>query len=814
METHFPGSRSTDKGWRNEHKKQIRDGRPRLIPRIFFKVVTVRKIRAAFRKFGDKKAAGVDQIKPVVLKHLPNSTIKRLAGLYRASLALGYMPTDWLISKTIFIPKPGKENYKLAKSFRPISLSSFILKGLERVVSWYMEETVLVEKPLSRWQHGFRKDKSTTSAISQVVNYIEGAKCQGEYCVAILLDIQGAFDNVNAQKAKEALLKHGFPKWFVIWYGSFLEKRYANTELNGEEIISVLTRGTPQGDVISTIAWDVVYDPLLIDINLLTTCLNIGFADDGNILKRGRFLADIFKECQKALDIAVQWGIDNGLAFNASKTEVLIFTDKRRPKSVPKLMMNGVELQISKEAKYLGITLDEGLNWKSHMTQKVKMAKKKLMMMKSVISSFCGPSNKLIEWAYKGIVIPAMAYGATAWYKRLEMKINNQMLRQVNRLAMLLLTKGVHRSTPTRTMEILMNYPPLDLVLRKEALMGATRMRQNKTYWDGIGTGKKRSTIFLQAKELGKLWDMSLHKETTHRKINYNTSSHMDTWTVDRFEVSAVLYTTKTKISWNAFYVIKYRSRKLSYENENFSLDMKEYQVQMLMLQRLIESFEQANLKCDNMVILAKGNAIEAVNMKETRYRLIQEVWNIMQKCKTHICFRVNRSNHCIDIFHKYAKTALPYKPDYPCFTEKSIKNELHDRMMKTWNQEWKAYPEAQQSKLWLEEVNIPSGLKDHKRHIIGIIIQIITGHGPFLYHLQKIDEEIQDSTCQLCFEEEQTASHLILQCPALQEERATYRIENPKNSGQCIDTILDSLRAFTFNVKSLNELFELSRSE
>ena len=66
-----------------------------------------------------------------------------------------------------------------------------------------MEQTVLTKNPLSRWQHGFRRTKSTETAIAEVVNYIESAMYRGEFAVAICLDIQGAFDNLNATKAND-----------------------------------------------------------------------------------------------------------------------------------------------------------------------------------------------------------------------------------------------------------------------------------------------------------------------------------------------------------------------------------------------------------------------------------------------------------------------------------------------------------------------------------------------------------------------------------------------------------------------------------
>ena len=45
----------------------------------------------------------------------------------------------------IFIPIPGKEDYSAPKSCRPITLSSFVLKGSERIKLWYLREKIITK---------------------------------------------------------------------------------------------------------------------------------------------------------------------------------------------------------------------------------------------------------------------------------------------------------------------------------------------------------------------------------------------------------------------------------------------------------------------------------------------------------------------------------------------------------------------------------------------------------------------------------------------------------------------------------------------
>ena len=92
-------------------------------------------------------------------------------------------------------------------------------------------------------------------------------------------------------------------------------------------------------------AWDVGYDPLLVNINTKTACDGNGFADDCITLMKGKFLIDVLRECQKAINIAYEWGLENGLTFNAAKTEVIIFTNKYRYDVPFQLSMGGQQIK-------------------------------------------------------------------------------------------------------------------------------------------------------------------------------------------------------------------------------------------------------------------------------------------------------------------------------------------------------------------------------------------------------------------------------------------------------------------------------------
>ena len=100
-----------------------------------------RRICKAMRSFSDFKASGPDDLKPIVIKWLPDNAIELLWLIFMACIKLYYTPKMWRQSCMVFIPKPGKDDYMLPKSFRPFSLTSFLFKTLERLVLWHLEAT-------------------------------------------------------------------------------------------------------------------------------------------------------------------------------------------------------------------------------------------------------------------------------------------------------------------------------------------------------------------------------------------------------------------------------------------------------------------------------------------------------------------------------------------------------------------------------------------------------------------------------------------------------------------------------------------------
>jgi hypothetical protein len=87
------------------------------------------------------KSPGIDGTMPIMLQQGFELLTGKLLMLLRANLALGYTPMSWRHIRVVFIPKPGKPPSQV-KSLRPISLMSFILKTLEKLLDRHIRDSV------------------------------------------------------------------------------------------------------------------------------------------------------------------------------------------------------------------------------------------------------------------------------------------------------------------------------------------------------------------------------------------------------------------------------------------------------------------------------------------------------------------------------------------------------------------------------------------------------------------------------------------------------------------------------------------------
>ena len=713
--------------------------------------ITGKLVQKAIESFGDNKAPGVDGIKPIVLKQLPSVMLHRLSLLYRAILTIGSTPETWKRAKVVFIPKPGKSDYTEKRSWRPISLTSFLLKTLERMVAWHLE--VIKKDTVGNNQHAFQRGKSTETALLTATKEIEKTIKNKQMTLGVFLDISGAFDNVSLKQARISMENHGIPQDIIKWYDKYLHSR--SCEAEGQ--IRYLTKGTPQGGVLSPKIWNFVFDGLL---KLFQTgpIKAIGFADDCALLITGIDLSSMVSLMNSAIKKATEWGLKCGLSFSCNKTQAILFTNRRvkKEKEKFKVRMNNVIIDYTNKVTYLGLSLDSQLRWTDHVKSKIRSAKKLLFSVRNCIGKIWGPKPKIMMWIYEGIVRPCLTYGAVCWEKAVKLKTVKTELAKFQRLALTCCAQ-VKRSTPGSIMEIMLGIKPLHLHIKELAEIACLRI-------SGVGNDSIRPTITLEQNfevniEDGKDVDTKFRIYTDGSKIEGNIGSgvvafkaadkildechrHPPGCTVFQAEVYAIWRACELILSWPDS---EHQSITILSDSQAAILAIQSH---LINSEVVLKARETLNYAGENRQIQIKW--IKAHNghfgNEEADKKAKQGAMNGIQSCLA--------------------------------IARATSKEKIGRDIEKKWQEEWEGSEIKGAKKILKVDRRWGEMCRRMNKGELGRLIRAISGHNYLRGGLwqaqgqQKRSETMQESLCRKCNEDKETSDHLLRECPVFSYSR------------------------------------------
>ena len=783
---HFPGS----EGIREPGEDREFEDPPRPIESCDW--INNFRIRKALEQFEPMKTAGPDNLKPIILHHLPECAISYLRCLYNACIQLSYTPIQWCHSNVVFMSKPGKECYLNPRSFRPLSLMSFLFKGLERLVVWRVDETAFKDSPLHKRQYAFRKNLSTDNALTESINFIERSLFRGEMVIAIYLDIKGAFDNISTDAIIRSLKVRGVENTVLNWYQDYLENRTCESNLGGSKNLAKLTRGAPQGGVASpTLGWNCPYDDLLKSFDTDGT-EPFGFADDSKLLIPGRDFETCFRLAQHALKKAASWARRAGVSFCPNKTAVLFFS-RGNFRPTKQLKLSGKPLPWLDETKYLGITIDDTLSFRTHIEQKLAQAKKKLMILRHVFDQTWGPHPKITRWAYTGIVRPSITYGSIAFATKLTTKTVKDQLKRVQRLALIQIAK-VRPSTPTSALEIIYNVPPLDLFILETAQKTALRLGIEPKWVPQTTKGHQHLILESLPDLPGRCMDDN--RKDLSWEINYsveigngNDLTHIPDWSC---------YTDGSRLQncAGSGSVILRKDEEICYSSY-FLGDRSVFQAEISAISNTVRNLISNNIEHKSIYIMVDSqaalNALKKPESKADSVREAKALLNVLG-CNNFVTLRWIEAhkgwplNEKADkLAKKGAKPNCPRRVPQPLPSKREIFTQIENQTKNDWVNRWHTNDEARQSKYFWQA---PSKAKtdrllSYPRESVSRAIRFLTGHAflrrqnAIVFH--GISPPPGDITCRLCEDSymDETPHHLITECEALVQWRiATFETD------------------------------------
>ena len=195
------------------------------------------------------KAAGPDEIRPIVQRELRTEIAPIIQLIFEKSLATGKLPPDWTRANVSPIFKKGEKSDP--SNYRPISLTCILCKVMEHIIASNLTAHLNRHNILYDLQHGFRQKRSCETQLLQLVEDLGKQLIKGNQIDLVLLDVSKASDKVNHLKLLFKLSQHGVKGNTLNWIRSFLLGRTQAIVLEGERSAEALvTSGVPQGSVL------------------------------------------------------------------------------------------------------------------------------------------------------------------------------------------------------------------------------------------------------------------------------------------------------------------------------------------------------------------------------------------------------------------------------------------------------------------------------------------------------------------------------------------------------------------------------------
>lgn len=370
------------------------------------------EVKKALRSAKTGKAMGPDNIPVEVLKLLEDDYLDALTNLFNQVYNLGSLPSEWL--KSTFITLPKKTKAKKCAEYRTISLMSHVLKIFLAIIQNRIRPKC--DEQLGESQFGFRSGMGTREALFALNVLVQKCKDMQTNVILCFIDYEKAFDRVRHDLLMERLLDVGLDSKDLRVIKNLYWNQRATVRVERSETEEVeICRGVRQGCVLSPLLFNLYSEAIMSEA---LEGLEIGVKINGKVVNNLRYADDtvLIASSEKDLQILVnrvsECSLKAGLSINVSKTKFLVASGNRDLN--PKFQVGGTDLERVRMYKYLGAWVNEEWDCEQEIRTRIEIARACFKRMDKVLCSR-NLSIKLRVRMLHCYVWPVVFYGSEAW---------------------------------------------------------------------------------------------------------------------------------------------------------------------------------------------------------------------------------------------------------------------------------------------------------------------------------------------------------------------------------------------------------------
>ena len=345
---------------------------------ISLKFVTVRKVRKLLKSLKNKTSSSIDQLDNYAVKLVADHIAAPLHHVITLSIMQQKFPTGWKYTK--IVPLHKKDSQLKRENYRPVAILSPLSKVLEKIVYEHIYDYFSRNKLFHPSLHGYRKDRSTMTALLSMYDKWVKAASKGQVSGVVLVDLSAAFDLVSPTLLIQKLRIYGFQDDILNWISSYLTDRYQAVWI--DHVFSSYLHnsiGVPQGSNLGPLFFLIFFNDLPNFIREDIDC----YADDSTLGATAETVEIIGEKLSGECENLSNWMQSNSFKLNADKTHFLTMgTDERLHTLDNHLIveMDGAILEenIDKFEVLLGVSMQGNLKWSEQIVTLVGKLKKRL----------------------------------------------------------------------------------------------------------------------------------------------------------------------------------------------------------------------------------------------------------------------------------------------------------------------------------------------------------------------------------------------------------------------------------------------------
>lgn len=470
---------------------------------------TMEELKEAGRSLPTGKAPGPDGVPDEILRNIIKIRPDLLLPTFNECLTAGKFFDSWKMARLVLLRK-GTKPLDQPSSYRPLCLINSIGKLYERLLKARIIQHLNSQaEGISAHQYGFMKGRSTVQAINKVMTIVNRAGSGQLYnrklCALASLDVANAFNSAPWARIDAALIGKRFPNYIINMIRSYFEDRCIITD---QGTYSVCT-GVPQGSVIGPILWNIFYDGLM-RLEYPDGVHIVCFADDAAIVATGYTTMLLERAMNDSLQMVDDWMAVQGLTLSNSKSTAVMLTTKRGYVK-PVFHINGAEIELSDNVRYLGVQLSSVLGFRKHVEVVSEKAAKTTSALSRLMPNVGGPKaqkRKLLST----VVHAQLLYAAPVWYGALRHECNRAKMSSPQR-KMALRVASAYCTVSNDAIMVVAGIVPIHLLAEESAEVEIDRRKD--TAIEAAKHEARRRCIVKWQKE----WDESSKGRWTYRLI-------------------------------------------------------------------------------------------------------------------------------------------------------------------------------------------------------------------------------------------------------------------------------------------------------